>query len=132
MVWALIVLTIKLQLTISSFRFLFQQCVDFCFILCVSGCNSLLPRRSQENHFSPVFLCVFVFCSKEKVRETAGERTTDGQGIKSFTHRDGCAPPGTVTCCPRCPCIYTSVQHVAVHYLSHGALTSYPKVCVSK
>lgn len=38
----------------------------------------------------------FLFFSKVKGQGVAGERMREDQGIKSSTHRDDCALPGTV------------------------------------
>lgn len=40
-----------------------------------------------------------MFSRKERGQGIAGERMTEDQGIKSSTHRDGCALPGTVVYC---------------------------------
>lgn len=65
---------------------------------CVPGlCVGLFSshRKIGMPRLNSMSVCVFVFSSKEG-QETAGERMTKDQGIKSYTHRDGCALSGTV------------------------------------
>ena len=98
-VWVLIIfLVFKLLLTFA----VPIQCVEFCFLLflrllfqvCVLG--GFPPFWRKEHNISTIFLCVFVFSSTERGQGIAGERMTEDQGIKSSTHRDGCALQGTV------------------------------------